>query len=319
MPAPTDDTRALLTPAVRRHLARALPGARVRAVTAIGQGWGAAAFRVAAADGDWVLRLPKPRSYWALEDLQREVALLPLLERRPFEVAIPREARLLRDEGGAAIGALHRLVPGTPLGEVRHPRGRARATLLASIGRALSVLHATPVREAKRHGAREVDLWTEEYVPKVAEALTLLPSKAAAWLEQRAAAFEASGGSQVAPRVLIHGDLSGDHLLVDERGQLSGMIDFADALVADPALDFAGVLNELHWRDLEAVLSHYSGEVDGGALERARFYIDIAPIYQVTDGLLGVGPEERAKGIRRLSARAARDARRAKSGTNRAG
>ena len=75
MPLPTSDTAALLTPSVRARVVEALPGARIRAIRPLGQGWGAAAFRVPSEDGTWVLRLPRPRSYWAMPDLEREVRL----------------------------------------------------------------------------------------------------------------------------------------------------------------------------------------------------------------------------------------------------
>lgn len=310
MPPPTSDSAALLTPSVRARLSEALPGAHVRAIRPLGQGWGAAAFRVPSRDGDWVLRLPRPRSYWAMPDLEREVHLLPLIESRPFTVAVPRNARLVVDDRGSPIGALHRLVEGTPLAETRAPQGAARAVLCEAIGQFLSVLHATPVRQAKQHGARAVDLWAHNYLPMIAQALEVLPPGSRAWLQQQVADFEARGASRAAPRVLIHADISGDHLLVDGAGRLCGVIDFADALIADPALDFAGVLNHLGWRDLERVLAHYTGVVDDGALERTRFYIRMAPIFQVTFGLDAVGPEEQRAGIRRLAARAGVDARR---------
>lgn len=310
MPPPTDATRALLTPAVQARLAEALPDARVRDTRPLGEGWGAAAFRIPAREGrDWVLRLPKPRSYWAMPDLEREVRLLPLLAARPFPVAVPREARLLLDEGGTPIGALHRMVPGTPLRETGAPRGAARAALCADIGRFLSVLHSTPLRDAKRHGARVMDLWRDTYVDLVRQSLDVLAPSSRDWLQREAAAFEAAGASSVATGVLIHADLSGDHFLLDDEGRLAGVIDFADARIADPALDFAGILNDLGWRDLERVLAHYTGALDAGAMDRARFYIRIAPVFQVTMGLDGVGPEERRAGMRRIAARAGWDAR----------
>jgi aminoglycoside phosphotransferase (APT) family kinase protein len=310
MPPPTSDTAALLTPSVRARVVEALPGARIRAIRPLGQGWGAAAFRVPSEDGTWVLRLPRPRSYWAMPDLEREVRLLPLIEARPLAVAVPRDARLVLDEQGSPIGALHRMVEGTPLADVHAPRGAARAALCEAIGQLLSVLHSTPVRQAKQHGARAVDLWTHNYLPMVEQALQVLPPASRSWLQQQVAAFEARGASSAAPRVLIHADISGDHLLVDDTGRLCGVIDFADALIADPALDFAGVLNHLGWRDLERVLAHYTGVIDDGAMERTRFYIRIAPIFQVTFGLDAVGPEERRAGIRRLAALAGAERRR---------
>lgn len=307
-------TPAPLPAPVRAALAATVPGTDAATATVIGEGWGSVAYRLPDPTGDWVLRLARPRAPWALGDLEREVRLLPLLERQPFDNAVPRDARLLRDGHGRTLGALHRLVPGTPLMHAPMPRGRVRAALLADIGRALSVLHATPRTDAQRHGVREVDLWNDHYVAQIERALPLLPPGSRAWLAAKAETFERESGTSRAPRVLIHGDLSGDHLLVDERGRLAGLIDFGDAMVADPALDFAGILNGFRWDDLRVVLDHYQGEVDPGWLHRARFYIDVVPIYQVTDGAVAVGPEEQRRGVRRLAARAAATTRAALRG-----
>ncbi|GAA0943845.1 aminoglycoside phosphotransferase family protein [Nonomuraea longicatena] len=43
------------------------------------------------------------------------------------------------------------------------------------------------------------------------------------------------------PPVLVHADLKGEHLLVRPDGTLAGVLDWTDALVADPALDVAGL------------------------------------------------------------------------------
>jgi aminoglycoside phosphotransferase (APT) family kinase protein len=39
--------------------------------------------------------------------------------------------------------------------------------------------------------------------------------------------------------VLVHGDLHVRHLLLDDRGDASGVIDWGDVCLADPALDLA--------------------------------------------------------------------------------
>ncbi len=270
----------------------------------LGEGWSAVAVRVPSAAGDWVVRIPRPAAWWAMRDLEKDARLLPLLGRQPFQVAIPRDVILIRNVDGTSCGTAHRFVPGAPLRARGVPR-KARAALCAQLGEFLAILHATPVDQAKRSGAKEIDLWRDQYVSLVEETLSALSPGARAWLERVADDFERRGGSADAPRVLIHADLSGDHLLVDDRGALSGVIDFSDAVVADPALDFAGILNDLGWRDLERVWAHYTGEVDEGAIARTQFYIAVAPIFQVVYGEAGAGPEERLKGIRRLAARAA--------------
>lgn len=52
--------------------------------------------------------------------------------------------------------------------------------------------------------------------------------------------------TEVAPctrpaRVLTHGDLKGEHILVDENGAVSDVLDWTDAEIGDPATDIAGL------------------------------------------------------------------------------
>ena len=297
---------------VHAHLRAALPGARPERAKWIGSGWGSVAFRVPTTDGHWVARVPTAAP-WSTEDLEREVRMLPLLESRPFEVATPRDARLVRDEDGRLVAAIHRLVPGTS-SKRRVLRGRAREAHLGAIGRFLATLHTTPHRDARRHGVERRDTWREVSLPRIEETMALAGPVTRAWLEDRVRAFEALDRSH-APVALVHGDLSGDHLLAGEDGELTGVIDFAEARLSDPALDFAGVLNRFSWRDLEVVRAHYDAPVDATLLERARIYIEIVPIYSVTDGYIAAGEAERAQGLHRLAGRAAAWAR---SGGNRA-
>lgn len=43
------------------------------------------------------------------------------------------------------------------------------------------------------------------------------------------------------PAVLAHHDLKGEHLLTDEAGRVSGVLDWTDAVLGDPAEDIAGL------------------------------------------------------------------------------
>ena len=282
----------------------AIPAADWSHATKIGEGYGAAAFRVPDPAGDWSVRLPRPEAAWAIPDLEREVRLLPALEAHITTAETPRDATVIRDHSGAFVAAVHRYVEGDPP-STRPIRGRKRERLAAQIAAFLRELHAVPRTVAKRHGVRETDLWPDRYQPLIANTLPHLGPPGRTWLDAQAAHFEAAGGTSNAPRVLVHGDLSGDHLLLDEDSNLSGVIDFGDAMIADPALDFAGILNEFSWSFLERVLHHY-GDADPGALERARFYIDVVPIFQVEYGEHIRNGEERRTGIRRIAARAGR-------------
>ena len=269
----------------------------------IGSGWGSDAFLVPSEDGDWVARLPRDVP-WSVDDLEREVRLLPLLEARPFDVVTPRDARAVRDGEGALVAAIHRMVPGAS-SKGRPIRGRARQEHLAAVGRFLATLHTTPHAAARKHGVEVRDLWREVSLPRIEETIALAGPATVEWLRARVRAFEAIARRAPIPVALVHGDLSGEHLLMDAAGRLSGVIDFADARLTDPALDFAGVLNRFSPRDLEVVRAHYDAPQDPTLMERARIYIDIVPIYQVTDGYIAAGAAERAQGLRRLASRAA--------------
>jgi len=299
---------------VHARLRADFPVLDLGSATYLGEGYAYAAYRLRSRDtagalGDWTLRIPKhPGAAWGharTGDLERELRLFELLDGYDFGVAVPRNPQLVRDAGGQTIAGLHRFIPGAALAGAALPRGAVRQTLAGDIGRFLSRLHAVPVAVARKAGVREADLGTAIYPALVEQAAPHLGAATLAWLRAETAAFLAAGGSATAPRVPIHADISGRHLLVSAEGRLTGVIDFADILIADPALDFAGVLNDLTWRDLERVWAHYEGPLDADLERRVRYYIAVAPLFQVVYGADGVGPQERAQGVRRLAARAA--------------
>ncbi len=280
------------------------------AVTALGSGYAADAYLVRTAAGDSVLRLAKPPLDRSASLLLREARLLRALERFDLGVVTPTRMRDVRDRR-TSLGTLHQYVPGVPY--PRGLRGGARASLCADIGRFLAALHAVPPDVARRVGVPEVDLWDDVYRGLIEQALPHLGPAARAWLFRTAEAFARDGGTRDAPHVLVHGDIQRAHLLADARGRLTGVIDFGEAMLADPALDFAGVLNDLGWHDLNRVWAAYrstGGRVDADAIRRTQFYIAVVPLYRVLYGEAAQGRAERMAGIRQLGARAAAATRR---------
>src|SRR5439155_24588353 len=96
--------------------------------------------------------------------------------------------------------------------------------------------------------------------------------------------------------VLCHGDFSSDHLLVDPTcGALTGVIDFGDVAIGDPAGEFT-------WRAeygetfFERVLEAYA-IADETFAERVAFRIDCLPIAQIAYGVDTDQPEEVAAGL----------------------
>ena len=71
------------------------------------------------------------------------------------------------------------------------------------------------------------------------------------------------------PRVLVHGDLHLRHLLVLPDGRPSGVIDWGDTCLADPAVDLCLAYAAFDGRAREALLAEY-GPVDAERELRAR-------------------------------------------------
>ena len=88
------------------------------------------------------------------------------------------------------------------------------------------------------------------------------------------------------PTALVHGDLSGEHILWNAAKQRVSVIDFSDRSIGDPALDFA----ELHAYGsefIEHVLERYHGPKDEGTLRRARLYFRRVALETMADSLQG--------------------------------
>lgn len=165
----------------------------------------------------------------------READLLALVGRR---VSLPVPAPRFAD---AQLGVVaYPLLPGRSLLGRRPPPGAA-----GELGRFLRDLHR--IDRAEVAGLAPVDPadpdeWTDD-------------------LDGPARLLAVVRGSRppAARRlVLAHADLGAEHILTD-RGRISGIIDWADAAVTDPALDFARLLRDFGPGFLDDTLTAYRG------------------------------------------------------------
>ncbi len=94
----------------------------------------------------------------------------------------------------------------------------------------------------------------------------------------------------------MYGDFSlEDHVFFDEKRQeLSGVIDFADATLNDPAHDFQNIVEYGGEEFFEAVKIHYHGKDDPALLKRTKLRIKARPLFEASYSLL-FGFEERFK------------------------
>jgi aminoglycoside phosphotransferase (APT) family kinase protein len=267
---------------IRRLLARHLPGRAEGTVTPLGAGLDNAAFDV---DGELVVRLstdPDPGE--RARTVQREARLLSLVApRSPLPVPVPVVI-------AAVDGCLvHRKLPGRPVLDLPAGQRRTLAAELGTVlGRLLAALAAIPSEEA----ADLVDLddtppsaWLAEAQELVDRVGPAVPAGHRSALQ----AFLAAEAPEPARRlVLSHNDLGIEHVLVDPgTGRVTGILDWTDAALTDPARDLGLVLRDLGPSALDAALAAHPPAPDDGAglRQRIEFLARCALIEDLAHGL----------------------------------
>ena len=180
-------------------------------------------------------------------DFERERAVYRLLDDR-----LPEMPRLLAD------GVLHdridwpylvtSFLPGAAWREVQAGMPQAQQLAVArALGERIGRVHATPITPdplASGHGWPPPDAWPRFVAARLVEApaalRAVLPEPVAAEAELL---LQGTEWLDRPPR-LLHGDLTQDHVLVtvqDGVWTLSGLIDWADAEVGDPAYEWVAL------------------------------------------------------------------------------
>ena len=275
-PAPWSADRLLDAEQVLRLVQAQFPGLNARTARYLAEGWDSEVYRVEARDGLWALRFPKRRE--VEPSVAVEAALLELIAPRvPLEV--PRFT--LRGEPGEGFPyrfAGYRLLPGVPAapsGRGLPARGIAPRPAPEEAGRVLGrflrALHAIPPVEGRAAGLAEQPRDPARMAARARAALPgarrVLP---ASLLDRAERALEPPPSGPLGPLAVVHNDLGPCHVLVDPAGLPTGVIDWADAALGDPASDFVGVLGWLGPAGLEAALEAWAGVPDHGFRVRVR-------------------------------------------------
>ncbi|GAA2346302.1 Mph(A) family macrolide 2'-phosphotransferase [Saccharopolyspora halophila] len=247
----------MLEELARRH------GLRVRVLDVDETGWD---FRVGhavdAAGVRWVLRVPRRTE--VAEQLEVERRLLAYLRTR-LRVRLP-EWEICSPELVA-----YRRLPGRPLAP-EHPETleyqwwtEAPAEFFKVLGEVIAELHRIPAEDVAALGIAASDGLRQELGVELRRAETELEVPAArsrlwrAWLDD--------DRHWPGEHCFVHADLHPGHTLVDESGRLLGVLDWTDAAIDDPAVDFVAVHNAFGEAGLERLLAAYRA---AGGLPRPR-------------------------------------------------
>lgn len=268
-------------PAPYRAALRALfPALGADQVAFLDEGWGSRVFLV---DDAWIFRFPKHEG--AARKVAAEAAVLRWLAPR-LPVAVP-EVRWLHPGGGAWPDPFlgYPCIPGVPLPA---PGTDSQADQL---GAALGVLHSLDPGEVPPEGLTCPDLATHrarhrwlrgravEAAPRYLSDELVAASDS--WWERLFASLEADGvtGS------LLHFDLWPSHVLADpDADQVTGILDWEDLGVGDPAVDLAALWLS-HPEAFVARVAEAAGYPwTAGFRERVEFLADLCAWFELVHG-----------------------------------
>ncbi|MCC2335409.1 macrolide 2'-phosphotransferase [Cellulomonas wangsupingiae] len=229
----------------------------------------------------WVLRLPRRPDVSA--GMSAEVRILDLV--RPVladdGVAVPDWQ--VRAPGIVAYPALPG-APGLTLSDAGEPvwhMDPASPDYALRLGRLLARLHSVRVEQAAvaevevRTAARVRQVWRDD-VARVCDEFTVAPALVDAWQ-----AWLDDDVCWPDHTVMTHGEIYPAHVLLDDDGVITGVLDWTTARVDDPARDFSaqyGAGGEEMLRVSLAAYEEAGGRVHAGLAAQARHLWEAFPV-----------------------------------------
>jgi aminoglycoside phosphotransferase (APT) family kinase protein len=293
-----------VTPQFAADLVREqFPDLGVQRVTVLATGWDNTAVMV---DGQWLFRFP--RREIAVPGVQREITVLPRLAGSlPLPIPDPQfVGQPSAHYPWPFFGA--RLLPGQELAESGLVDAR-RAGTAASVGHFLRALHdpgliavvdgaGLPVDPMRRASAPVRARLAREVLDRlVHRGIWPADSDVSRLLDEAE-----RGAAEAGPLVVSHGDLHVRHLLVDRDGSATGVIDWGDLCLADPAVDLSIAYPGFAGKARADLLSAYGRPITAGRDLAARaLAISLAAILAeyAADGGRAALLRECAAGLRR--------------------
>lgn len=256
-------------------IARHLPNAPLRSVARLGAGLDNVSYEV---DGEWIVRQRfATDAAERAEVVRREAALLAAVA--AWSTLPVPEAEFV-DEPRGLLG--YRLLPGQPL--LDRPDVDP-AAVAPALGAFLSRLHAAPIAAFEQFVERDdepLDGWLDDARAAYAQVADQLSAPQRSRIEEFLAAAPPASSPDL---VLCHNDLGAEHLLMDDAATLTGVIDWTDTAIADPAHDLGRLYRDVGPDAFTVVVDHYDHEVDDTTLARTRFVARCALLEDLAFGL----------------------------------
>lgn len=268
MPDPSHTTWPRLDQARAAALLREqLPETKRQPLIPYGEGDFTLAFKT----GSRIVRIAKhPEAALAL---RREACLLPRIA-ASLPCPVPRPS--LHAPPDCPPFTLHDAITGEVLTRERWRQlpSDVQQSSAASVAAFLAALHAFPLDAAAGCDLPRLDgaTFAQELHVKALPALaSRFDAGTSRRLDNALARWRSPAAWEPERPALLHADIAPGHLFFNPaRGNLTGVIDFGDAAIGDPARDFIFIYEDFGTAMLAAVLHHYPAAPADSLLRRIR-------------------------------------------------
>jgi len=278
------ETRALRIPPLDastcRKITAELMGINQKKTVAVTEGWNNLVLHV-----QHKVAFRFPRSHLQAGYLRAEQKFLSEFA-QTTSLPIPRP--ILHRRAGLRFPFMrYEYVQGAPLTHEKFKAMPPTAQVIVArqLGEFLTSLHAFPVRRAQVLGIPHDNiraLETSEMKKAKKFIFPLLSQKEQEWITRIFTAWKSFTRGRVLPSCVVHADLKEEHILFNEdKGVISGVIDFGDVHIDDPAVDFASLV-QYRGNCAENALKAYKRPVDESFRRRMDFYVQREKIFVLT-------------------------------------
>jgi aminoglycoside phosphotransferase (APT) family kinase protein len=190
-------------------------------------------------------------------------------------------------------------LPGHPL--IERPVAEP-ARLAPALGEFMGGLHLAPLEKMEKLMERDsypLSAWLEDAERDYGQIAEHTPAASRLVIEEFLGHAPPAGRSVEA---FCHNDLGAEHVLVNaEANDVTGIIDWTDAAIADPVRDLALVFRDLGPGAYELTLAHYGCSLEDTDRERAVFYARCKLLEDIAYGVSNSGaPHYAEAGLARL-------------------
>ncbi|MCW2878975.1 MAG: hypothetical protein JWQ95_3075 [Sphaerisporangium sp.] len=267
---------------VRGVVATHLPDYRIDSVVLLGEGEDNIAYEV---NGELIVRFNKESDSAARAAKVNDDARLLATVADISPLPVPKPSFTVAEQGCLAYFKL----PGLPLIDLPVPQRSAHSTsIAATLGELLTALHDVPagrMAELVNTDDQPKELWLREAAETYATVADRVPMVHRPAVE---AFLDAPPPTDGYALVFSHNDLGIEHVLIDPVAwTVTGVIDWSDAAIVDPAYDFGLIYRDLGPDAIRQALCSY--RIDVHEVEaigaRAAFYARCSVLEDMAYGI----------------------------------